>query len=104
MLHLSQNLDCNKTDDGCGEHRLQVFMYTDLQIVGSERAEDLWWYIQAWGARQRETVVQVLATDSVLHHPANGHQHTISAKNKPQLWRKLLFSLTFAWIWPHCKS
>lgn len=49
-------------------------MHTDLQIVGSEGAEDLWRYIQAWGARQRETVVQILATDGVLHQPANQNQ------------------------------
>lgn len=59
-------------------------MYTDLQVVGSEGAEDLWRYIHAWGARQRETVVQIPATDSVLHHPANQNQHHFS-KNKTHL-------------------
>lgn len=72
-------------------------MYPDLQIVGSEGAEDLWRYFQAGGARQRETVVQILATDGVLHHPANQNQQRFS-KNETQLQRKPLFRLTFAWI------
>lgn len=59
-------------------------MYTDLQIVGGEGAEDLWRYIQAWGARQRKTAVQILAINSVLHQPANRNQHHFS-KNKTQL-------------------
>lgn len=73
-------------------------MYTDLQVVGGEGAEDLWRYIQAWGARQREAVVQKPATDGVLHHPASGSQHRFSKKTKPSFGGKVQFSLTFAWI------
>lgn len=68
-------------------------MCTDLQVVRGEGAEDLWWYIQAWGARQREAVVQKPAAHSLLHHPATVTISTIPAKTKWLLYIKvLLFS------------
>lgn len=69
-------------------------MYTDLEIVGREGAEDLWWNIQAWGARQREIAVQILATHGVLHRPADQNATPFQQQTQTQLQEKLPCGLT----------